>query len=114
MDSLLLSLNGERKIWVDERMKNNELKERAVLNYIKGHLADICILNESVDITQIAQNIYDMRKYVKGQDTLQKVVLGEIVETQRKEIPYGQLVAVSRKIAYKLVELNLEESENRE
>lgn len=77
------------------------LQERTLKNYIKGHLTDICELDGSVDLDQIAENIFDMKRIITDEGALQKMILGEIVGCHKNTTRRGELVSVSWQITRK-------------
>jgi len=78
------------------------MNERASLSFVKGHLADVCRLDGTVDVDVLAENVYAFRSHFSSITGLQKAVLGEIVGCQRDGVSHAQLVAVSQKIAVQI------------
>jgi len=68
-------------------------------NFVKGHLAEICNLDGSVDLDNLAYGIVSIVKHIDDYDHIQKAVLGAIVGHQKYDVSMKQLSAVSSKVA---------------
>jgi len=70
---------------------------------IKGHIVDVCTIEEYVDLDGIVDKIYAFKDYFNNREDIQKAILGILTDYHKQDIPQRVLVKVSNKITNRLM-----------